>query len=117
MVVGCEEVQGFSSVHPVSAVERAQFELTYPDGSTMDPGERDLMAHALARVSRGDSVWVVCSPDKASVRAGVALGLGDNMCSLEDLVGAVGARPGLPMKRQFTTRWLADFRTSVLLGR
>lgn len=71
-------------------MERATFALQYADASNLDAGERDLMAHGLACLADGDSLWVVCSPDRASVRAAVALGWADRMHSLEALIEAVG---------------------------
>lgn len=104
------------TAHLVTDIERATLGLSYAPAQDMDSGERDLMAHALRRTSSGDSLWVVCSPDKASVRAAVALGLGDHMFSLEDLVEVAGARPAVRMAEHYTKRWLSDFRTAVHLG-
>lgn len=117
VTIGAGELGGLVAVHPVSEAERAAFGLAYPDALDMDPGERDLMAHAFARTSRGDRVWVACSPDHATVRAAMALDLGDNLVSLEELAAAVGVRPATPLKKQFMTRWLSEFRTRVRLGR
>lgn len=39
-----------------------------------DHGERDLFAHAIGRST--PPLWCLCSPDKASIRAAVALGSG-----------------------------------------
>lgn len=60
--------------------------------------------------------WILCSPDKASVRAAVTLGCGDRLCSLEDLARIVGTRPDPPLRHQFTSEWLRSFRTKVRLG-
>ncbi len=78
----------------------------------MDRGEQELFAHAYEVIDRP---WVICSPDKAAVRAAVALGFGDRVCSLEDLVRVVGARLRSPLRRQYTTAWLTSFRSKVLL--
>ena len=80
-------------------------------------GERDLFAHAYARSSAGDHVWVICSPDRASIRAAVALGWRDQTRSLAELVAAVGARPNPPLADHFGERWLSDSCTAYLLGR
>ena len=85
-------------VHLVSDVARASFALAYEGAGAMDGGERALFAHAYARAQDGDEVWVVSSPDKASVRAAVALDLGDRMVSLERLACTVGARPKPPLE-------------------
>lgn len=103
-------------VHPVSEEERAALTLRYGPASSMHDGERDLFAHAWAREAAGDSAWVVSSPDHASVRAAVALGLGDRMHSLEELIRRAGARPSLPMRSHHSNDWLANSRTLRLLG-
>jgi hypothetical protein len=65
----------------------------------------------LTRASSGHSA----RPDKAATRAAVALGLGDRMASLEEMVATVGARPKPPLRDQFTSRWLVSFRSKVKL--
>lgn len=104
------------TVHPVSEVERVTFAMDYPDAESMDPGERDLFAHAYARVARGDAVWLVCSADRACVRAAVALGWHEQMYSLATLAEAVGAEPRLPLLNQYGERWLSAVRTEYLLN-
>lgn len=115
--VTVEDLSRISAVHAVSDLDRAMLAMEYAAAASMDPGERDLFAHAYARAAAGDDVWIVCSPDKASVRAAVALGWHDRMHSLAALVGAVGARPCTPLAGHFGERWLSDFRTACLLGR
>ena len=110
--VNGEDVERLASVHAVDEVTRAAFKLSYADADGLDPGEHDLLAHAH---SRSDQAWVVCSPDKASIRAAVALGFGDRLCSLEELAAAVGARPRPCLRSHFRTEWLASFRTKVRL--
>lgn len=111
------DVNRLASVHAVSDLDRAMFGLEYAPAAGMDAGERDLFAHAFTRVSAGDAVWVVCSPDRASVRAAVSLGWHERMHSLATLASAVGARPCTPLAEHFGERWLSDFRTACLLGR
>ncbi len=77
-------------------------------------GERDLFAHALHRLQSDD--WLVCSPDKASVRFAVAVGYGDQIISLEEAVRRVGARVPSDLRDHFTERWLATRRTEARLG-
>jgi hypothetical protein len=103
-------------VHPVSAVERATFGMAYADAQSMDPGERDLFAHAYARGVRGDAVWILCSADRACVRAAVALGWHERMHSLGALAAAVGAHPNPPLLDHHGERWLSRVRTEYLLG-
>lgn len=103
-------------VHAVSALERATFAMGCALAGGMDPGERDLFAHAYARAARGDSVWIVCSADKACVSAAVSLGWHERMHSLGALASAVGANPAPPLGRQFGEAWLSEVRTRYLLG-
>ncbi|HEU0013538.1 MAG TPA: hypothetical protein VFQ45_07625 [Longimicrobium sp.] len=116
VTVTAEDLSGLAAVHAVTDVERAVLVLAYPDAPDLDAGERDLLAHALAREARGDSVWIVCSPDKACIRAVVALGFGDHMVALEELLASVGAHPKSRIAQQYTKEWLSRFRTACLLG-
>jgi hypothetical protein len=110
-----QDLARMRKVHPVSALERATFGMAYQEARNMDRGERDLFAHAYARVSRGDSVWIVSSADRACVRAAVALGWHERMHSLGALAAAVGAHPPALLE-QFGERWLSQVRTAYLLG-
>ena len=112
-----EDLGRLGAVHSVTALERAALGLDYPHAANMDSGERDLFAHAYGRAGGGDQTWLLCSPDRASIRAAVALGWADRMHSLEALVAAVGARCNPPLANHFGQRWLSDFRTGCLLGR
>lgn len=87
-------------VHVVDDVARAGLALRSPD-IMLDPGERDLWAHAVARTDG----WVLCGPDKASLRMGVRLGFRERLVSLEALFKTVGFRPR-ELRDQYTTRWL-----------
>ena len=69
--------------------------------SSLDIGERSLWAHAL---TRGD-VWVLCGPDKTSLRLGVRLGLRDRLVALETLLSDLGFRPKVSLRRNFTAKW------------
>ena len=112
-----EELDRLAAVHHVDDLERAMFGLGYPEAQNMDAGEPDLFAHAYGRVARGDDVWILCSADKAAVRAAVALGWKDQLQSLAALVSTVGARVSTPLADHFGERWLSEFRTACLLGR
>jgi hypothetical protein len=87
--------------HQVSQVQLAAALLKAPD-IHLDPGERSLWAHALTRTD----AWVLCGPDRASLRYGVRLGFREQMIALEQLLDAVGYRPAGGLRRQFTTQWL-----------
>jgi hypothetical protein len=111
-----EDLARIRTVYPVTAVERVTFAMAYPDAQNMDAGERDLFAHAYARVSRGDAVWILCSADRACVRAAVELRWHERMFSLASLAAAVGANPNPPLLAQHEERWLSQVRTKHLLG-
>ena len=104
------------AVHPMSQRERAEYLLTDPEAVGMDPGEQDLFAHAYQRAKAGDRVWVLCSSDKASIRAAVRLAFADQLLSLEAACVAVGARPKQPIKAHHQEPFLSKYRTEYLLG-
>jgi hypothetical protein len=106
-----------AQVHSVTDLDRAVFGMAYDGSLNMDAGERDLFAHAFARAAAGDMVWVICSPDRAAIRAAVALGWRDQTRSLAELAAAAGARPGPPLAEHFGERWLSGLCTAYLLGR
>jgi hypothetical protein len=110
--VGTSDLRRLRNIHYVSDIAQATFRLAYADAHGLDRGEHDLLTHMYVSDS-GD--LVLCSPDKAAVRAAVLLGLGDHLRSLDDLLQAVGTRPRKPLRRQFTSAWLRSFRTKVLL--
>jgi hypothetical protein len=68
----------------------------------LDAGEKALWAHTLTR----NDVWVLCGPDKASLRFGVRLGFRDRLVSLEALLEAVGQRSKEPLRTAYTEKWL-----------
>lgn len=94
-------VATLKAVHPVGDAQRAVVAIRAPD-IALDVGERSLWAHAL---TRGDA-WVLCGPDKASMRFGVRLGLKDRLIALEALLDGAGHRPKEALKLAYTTKWL-----------
>lgn len=116
VLVSPRDLSRINRVHRVSDSDRARHLLKDPHAMTMDLGERDLFAHAMSRDKSGDSTWVVCSPDKASIRAAVRLGWVDRLVSLEKLSTEVGGRPKPPFKQQFGEYFLSRYRTEYLLG-
>lgn len=89
------------AVHPVEDAERAVVAVRAPD-IALDVGERSLWAHALTR----SDAWVLCGPDKASMRFGVRLGLKDRLIALEALLSDAGHRPKESLKPAYTAKWL-----------
>ena len=45
--------------------------------------------------------WVLCGPDKASLRCGVRLGYREQLVSLEGLLDDVGHRPGTALNKGY----------------
>jgi hypothetical protein len=88
--------------HPVTALQLAALDLAAA-GIQLDPGERSLWAHALER----QDAWVVCGPDRASLRVGVRLGFRDRLVALEALLTDAGYRPRMALKRNYTAAWHA----------
>lgn len=89
------------AVHNVPLGDQAAIALR-ATGIALDEGERDLWAHA---VGRQDS-WILCGPDRASIRFAVRLGLRDRLVSLEALFDQAGFRPRNPLKEAYTKKWL-----------
>jgi hypothetical protein len=88
------------AVHNVTEVQRANV-LLNTDGIALDTGEQSLWAHALTRTD----AWVLCGPDKASLRFGVRMKCRDRMISLERLLIDVGFNPKR-LDEKHTTKWL-----------
>jgi hypothetical protein len=93
---------GLKTVHKVAPAEHAAAVVQDGEVAMLDEGEKALWAHAL---SRRDS-WVLCGPDKASLRIGIRAGYRDRLVSLERLLGDVGFRPKQPLKLAYSQIWL-----------
>ena len=104
-----------SSLRPSSISGRVIAVIELIDGTALVSNR---YGHSVTHVdaARGDSVWIVCSADKACVSAAVALGWHERMHSLGALAAAVGANPNPPLGRQFGEPWLSEVRTRYLLG-
>jgi len=101
-------------VHRIAESDLVALGLRDPESKRLDPGERHLWAHALAR---GDA-WAACCCDNAAVRSAVRLGWEDRLMSLEELVRAAGAIAALgKLKDQFGTDRLSLWRTQAILAR
>ena len=89
-------------VYPVEDAHFVEALTRDPEIGFLDAGERALWAHAVSRVD----TWVLCGPDKASLRIGIRLGLRDRLVSLERLLGDVGFRPQIELKDAYKQKWL-----------
>jgi hypothetical protein len=99
-----------AAAHKVSDAERATALVRDGEIAMLDEGEKALWAHAIAR----SDAWVLCGPDKASLRIGVRLNLRDRLISLERLLDDAGFRPKTPLKGAYRQDWLS--RTLVELA-
>ena len=88
-------------VHAVGEPHLAELAVLAPD-IALDVGERSLWAHAVTRTDG----WVLCGPDKASLRLGIRLGYRDRLVALERLLADAGYRPKPDLKVAYTARWL-----------
>jgi hypothetical protein len=90
------------AVHPVSDAEKAAALLRDDQVRFLDAGEMMLWAHALGR----SDAWILCGPDKASLRVGIRLGFRDRLVSLEALLADIGHRPRVDLRPAYTKKWL-----------
>ena len=109
-IVAKELRASMASVHSVGDRERAELAVRVPD-IWLDEGEARLWAHALKR----DAAWLLCGPDKASLRCGVRLRFRDRLVSLEGLVERIGRRPKPGLREQYTRKWLDQALSELVL--
>jgi hypothetical protein len=94
--------QTLRAIKKVGDTDRAAMLVRDPLAANLDLGEASLWAHALGRAD----AWVLCGPDKASLRFGVRLGLRDRLVALERLFQDAGHKPGTALKENYTSKWL-----------
>jgi hypothetical protein len=92
--------KGLKAVHVITDIERANV-LLNAQGIALDIGEQSLWAHALTR----KDAWLLCGPDKASLRFGVRMKCRDRLISLERLLTEAGFTPKR-LDEKHTTNWL-----------
>jgi hypothetical protein len=90
------------AVHAVGDEERVHAILADDYVRFLDAGELMLWAHAITRTD----AWILCGPDKASLRVGIRLGLGARLVSLERLLDDAGFRSKTPLRANYTQKWL-----------
>jgi hypothetical protein len=96
-------VASLAAIHNVGDSQLAAAVVRDSMISLLGVGERSLWAHAFTR----SDAWVLCGPDKASLRLGVRLGLRDRLVALEGLLQDVGYRPRMPLKEAYKSAWHA----------
>jgi len=77
----------------------------------LDKGEKFLVIQAFA----SNFIWMICGPDKATVRALHACNKADRMISLEELIEKSGQKPRVRLEPGFTKSWLSKYRTELML--
>lgn len=112
LVSDAELRKGFHNIHDVSLLERAEYAASF-DGEwpELDPGELDLWIHAMQRTD----AWLLCGPDRASMKFGCILGHNDNLVSLESALSLLKIGTG-NLKNHYQDRWLSDLKTNFILG-
>lgn len=99
------------AVHAVTDAQRAAALLRDDQMRFLDAGEQMLWAHAITR----EDDWVLCGPDKASLRVGIRLGFRGQLVSLEKLLSDVGLRPRIPLGQAYTEKWLQQALSQLAL--
>jgi hypothetical protein len=103
--------KSLAAIHSVSDLERATATVMATD-IALDIGEHSLWAHALTRKDG----WVLCGPDKASMRFGVRLGLKDQLIALETLLEEAGHKSKVALKLNYTHKWLRDALSEMFIA-
>jgi hypothetical protein len=99
-----------AAVHQVTDAERATAIVREAMFSFLDLGEQSLWAHALTR----NDEWILCGPDKASMRFGIRLGLRERLLALEDLLQAVGHKAS-GLRSAYTSVWLTKTLGEIVI--
>lgn len=99
------------TVHPVTDTQRAVVAVQAQD-IALDIGELSLWAHALTR----RDAWVLCGPDKASMRFGVRHGLKGQLMALESLLLDSGHRPKISLRPAYTAKWLDSLLAELFMS-
>lgn len=102
--------QSFHRIHEVSEIELVEVALR--NGEGLDAGERALWAHALGRAD----TWVLCGPDRASMRFGYEQKMRDRVVSMGGLLNTINHRTARPLRPHFEQRWLDEVMVKLALG-
>ncbi|MNV50041.1 hypothetical protein D3C71_1420270 [compost metagenome] len=102
--------QSFHRVHEVSEAELVEVALR--NGQGLDDGERALWAHALGRAD----TWVLCGPDRASMRFGYEQKMRDRVVSMGGLLNTINHRTARPLRPHFEQKWLEEVMVKLALG-
>lgn len=103
--------ESLHTVHEVSDRERAELAVRI-GGIALDRGEESLWAHALGRTG----TWFLCGPDRASLRAGVRLGMRDRLVAMEELLDRAGYRPRRELRPAYTRNWMERVASEMVVA-
>jgi hypothetical protein len=98
-------------VEEVNVQERVQLNIRLGGRVILDAGEEHLIAKAVLQ----KNAWMLCSPDKAAIRAVGLLNLGDRLVSLEELAQSCGQAIGGKTKGHYLKKWLENQKTILAL--
>ena len=109
---------GLAGEHPVTRKELASLVLAHPSCSTLDDGEKHLLAWLLANKLLPSAAIVVTTADKAALVASHGLDWLDCAVSLEDLARKAGVgRANLDaLALQYREDWLSSIKTKIRMG-
>jgi hypothetical protein len=99
-----------AAIQKVGDAERAAAIVREPMFSFLDLGEQSLWAHALGRTDD----WVLCGPDKASLRFGVRLGFRERLVALEGLLQDAGGKAS-GLRPAYTSSWLSKTLGEIVI--
>ncbi|WP_215755528.1 hypothetical protein [Acetobacter sp. P5B1] len=102
--------QGFDAIHSISDQQLA--EVLVRGGSLLDAGEQHLWAYALSC----PTAWVLCGPDRASMRFGYEQNYRERLVSLEELLNGISTSSPIPIDAHHTKEWLNKFINDIILG-
>lgn len=89
------------AIHDVTDVDKATAHVRDQQFGFLDAGEQALWAHALTR----QDGWILCGPDRASLRFGLRLGFRNRLVALEMLLRDAGLK-SVKLKPAYTSKWL-----------
>lgn len=109
---------GLAGEHPVTRKELASLVLAHPSCSTLDDGEKHLLAWLLANKLLPSAAIVVTTADKAALVASHGLDWLGCAVSLEDLARKAGVgRANLDaLALQYREDWLSSIKTTIRMG-
>jgi predicted nucleic acid-binding protein len=93
----------------VAAADVLSASIPAPRLTTLDAGERDLLAHLAGRKM---DAWLLTTADRAAVKTACELKLDSKLISLEELAGLCGQKPNV--SEWFTKKWLGGIRAEFL---